>query len=245
MTASVWPATASRRQTVSVAALVTHTEPNPTATAVGLRPTVNRSIRLSSAPIRQRDESPEFSTQAAPAPKAICAGSTPTSALNVLWTWPSARLTREIVEGTAPTKSRGGCVIQREPPPAAMNRAVRPGTRRRVSTWSVAGSTWVTTLSSKLPTNRPWPGTAARPAGCLTRRPPSRTLLLTSYEELQLVEVDVLVTGAAAVGPAPQDRLQEQHRLRQCQAGRRALGHRRSSVRKLCAQVTSAVWWWK
>jgi len=75
--------------------------------------------------------------------------------------------------------------------------------------------------------------------------PTSRTLLLTSCEELELVEVDVLVAGAAAVGPAAQDGLQEQHRLRQCQAGRRALGHRRSSVRKACAQVTSAVWWWK
>jgi hypothetical protein len=44
---------------------------------------------------------------------------------------------------------------------------------------------------------------------------PSRTLLLTSCEELELVEVDVLVAGAAAVGPAAQDGLQEQHRLRQ------------------------------
>jgi hypothetical protein len=42
-----------------------------------------------------------------------------------------------------------------------------------------------------------------------------RTLLLTLTEERQLVEVDGLVAGAAAAGPAAQDGLQEQHRLRQ------------------------------
>jgi hypothetical protein len=40
-------------------------------------------------------------------------------------------------------------------------------------------------------------------------------LLLTLTEERQLVEVDGLVAGAAAAGPAAQDGLQEQHRLRQ------------------------------
>ena len=71
-------------------------------------------------------------------------------------------------------------------------------------------------------------------------RPPSSTLLLTSVEEVELFEVDGLVAGAAAVGPAAQDGLEEQHRLRQRQAGRGALGHRRSRVRKAWAQVTSA-----
>jgi hypothetical protein len=40
-------------------------------------------------------------------------------------------------------------------------------------------------------------------------------LLLTSVEEHELVEVDGLLAGAAATGPAAQDGLQEQHRLRQ------------------------------
>jgi hypothetical protein len=40
-------------------------------------------------------------------------------------------------------------------------------------------------------------------------------LLLPSREEDELVEVDVLVAGAAAAGPAAQDGLQEQHGLRQ------------------------------
>ncbi len=47
----------------------------------------------------------------------------------------------------------------------------------------------------------------------------SRTLLLTSVEEGELVEVDGLVTGSAAAGPAAQDGLEEQHRLREGQAG--------------------------
>jgi hypothetical protein len=34
-------------------------------------------------------------------------------------------------------------------------------------------------------------------------------------EERELVEVDGLLAGAAAAGPAAQDGLQEQHRLRQ------------------------------
>ena len=73
----------------------------------------------------------------------------------------------------------------------------------------------------------------------------SRTLLLTSVEERELVEVDWLGAGAAAAGPTAQDGLEEQHRLRQRQAGRWAFGSSRSSVRKACAQVTSAQWWWK
>jgi hypothetical protein len=43
--------------------------------------------------------------------------------------------------------------------------------------------------------------------------PLSRTLLLTSVEEHELVEVDGLSAGAAATGPAAQDGLQQQHRL--------------------------------
>jgi hypothetical protein len=38
-------------------------------------------------------------------------------------------------------------------------------------------------------------------------RTASRTLLLTSIEERKLVEVDVLVAGAAAAGPTAQDGL--------------------------------------
>ena len=57
-------------------------------------------------------------------------------------------------------------------------------------------------------------------------------LLLPPVEEHQLVEVDGLVTGAAAAGPTAHDGLKEQHRLRQRQTGRRTFGSRRSKVRK-------------
>jgi hypothetical protein len=40
-------------------------------------------------------------------------------------------------------------------------------------------------------------------------------LSLAAGEELELVEVDGLLAGAAAAGPAAQDGLQEQHGLRQ------------------------------
>jgi hypothetical protein len=40
-------------------------------------------------------------------------------------------------------------------------------------------------------------------------------LLLTPVEERELFEVDGLVAGSAAAGPAAQDGLEEQHRLRQ------------------------------
>jgi hypothetical protein len=40
-------------------------------------------------------------------------------------------------------------------------------------------------------------------------------LSLLLVEERELVEIDGLVAGAAAAGPAAQDGLQEQHRLRQ------------------------------
>jgi hypothetical protein len=40
-------------------------------------------------------------------------------------------------------------------------------------------------------------------------------LLLTAVEERELVEVDRLLAGSAAAGPAAQDGLEEQHRLRQ------------------------------
>jgi hypothetical protein len=56
----------------------------------------------------------------------------------------------------------------------------------------------------------------------------NRTLLLTPVEEGELVEVDGLVAGSAAAGPAAQDGLQEQQRLRQRQAGRGAFGSSRS-----------------
>jgi hypothetical protein len=59
-------------------------------------------------------------------------------------------------------------------------------------------------------------------------------------EEGELVEVDGLAAVAAAAVPTGQQGLQQQHRLGQCQAGRCAFGSSRSSVRKACAQVTSA-----
>jgi hypothetical protein len=38
--------------------------------------------------------------------------------------------------------------------------------------------------------------------------------------EWELVEVDCLLAGLAAAGPALEDRLHQQHGLRECQAGR-------------------------
>jgi hypothetical protein len=71
---------------------------------------------------------------------------------------------------------------------------------------------------------------------------PSRTLLLPSVEERELLEVHGLSAGSAAAVPTAQQWLQELNRLRECQAGRGAFGQSRSSVRKACAQVTSAQW---
>src|SRR6476469_6053848 len=68
---------------------------------------------------------------------------------------------------------------------------------------------------------------------------------VASREEGELVEVDGLVAGAAVAVPTAEQRLQEGNRLWQCQVGRGAFGCCRSSVRKPCATVTSAVWWWK
>ena len=58
----------------------------------------------------------------------------------------------------------------------------------------------------------------------------------------ELVEIDGLLTGLAAAGPALEDRLHQQHGLRECQAGRRRKGFSRSRVRNPWAAVTSAVW---
>ena len=55
----------------------------------------------------------------------------------------------------------------------------------------------------------------------------------------QIVEVDWLLTGEAAAGPALPDGLQQQHRLGECQAGRGRFGSARSSVKKPWAAVTS------
>lgn len=61
-------------------------------------------------------------------------------------------------------------------------------------------------------------------------------------KQYQLLEVDGLITGSAAAVPTPQKGLQEQHRLRQRQTGRRTFGESRSKVRKAWAQVTRAQW---
>ena len=60
--------------------------------------------------------------------------------------------------------------------------------------------------------------------------------------EGNVIDVDRLLAGGAAAGPALEERLQEQDRLRECQAGRWRFGCWRSRVRKPCAAVTSAVW---
>ena len=105
-----------------------------------------------------------------------------------------------------------------------------------------------TAFAAELPAGQPSPAAVTRYvpavlAAALTRL--SRTLLLTLMKERQLLEIDWLSAGAAAAGPAAQNGLEEQHRLRQRQTGRRTFGSSRSSVRKACAQVTSAQWWWK
>jgi len=54
--------------------------------------------------------------------------------------------------------------------------------------------------------------------------------------------VDCLATGSAAAVPTAQEGLQEQHRLRERQAGRRTSRQSRLRVSKAWAQVTSAQW---
>src|SRR5215210_1359578 len=65
----------------------------------------------------------------------------------------------------------------------------------------------------------------------------------TGRVEREPIEVDGLTAGLAAAGPALEQRLQQSHRCGERQAGRRAFGCSRSSVRKPWAAVTSAVWW--
>ena len=60
--------------------------------------------------------------------------------------------------------------------------------------------------------------------------------------EGDLVEVDWLLAGLTAAGPALEDRLEQSDCLREGQAGRGGKGFSRSSVRNPCAAVTSAVW---
>ena len=57
--------------------------------------------------------------------------------------------------------------------------------------------------------------------------------------------VDRLVTGGAAAGPAFEEGLEQEDCLREGQAGRGRFGFCRSRVRKPCAAVTSAVWWYQ
>jgi hypothetical protein len=71
-----------------------------------------------------------------------------------------------------------------------------------------------------------------RNCGSADAQATTRTLLFTPDGEFELFEVDWLVAGSAAAGPASEDGLHEQHRLGECQAGRGAFGSSRSSVRK-------------
>ena len=68
------------------------------------------------------------------------------------------------------------------------------------------------------------------------------SLVAAGEVERELVELDGLLTGLAAAGPAPEERLHQQRGLRECQPGRRRKGFSRSSVRNPWAAVTSAVW---
>jgi hypothetical protein len=69
------------------------------------------------------------------------------------------------------------------------------------------------------------------------------SLVSPGERERQEAEINELPAGLAAAGPALEDRLHQQHRLRECQADRGRKGFSRSSVRNPCDAVTSAVWW--
>src|SRR6266699_1584008 len=190
MIASILPVAASILQTAFLPRQRTQADPKATATSVGWLPTTMRLIRLVAASIRQMDPLPTFATQAAPAPNATCPGNTPLGALNLCWTTPSRMLTRVIADGNDSWKSAGGCVIHREPAPAATKSAVLPGSLILSFTASVAGSTCTTSLSAKLPTNKPRPPAATIPVGFASLSPPTssarseRTLTRVSVSSL-------------------------------------------------------------
>src|SRR6266568_242875 len=175
MIASTLPVAASIRQTAFLPRHGTQADPKPTATSVGWLPTGMRLIRLVAASIRQTVPSPTFATQAAPAPNATWPGSTPLGELNLFWILPFRMLTREIADGSDAWKSVGGCVIQREPAPAATNNAVLPGSLSLSSTASVDGSMCTSSLCAKLPTNSPRPPAATSPAGFASLSPPTKS----------------------------------------------------------------------
>jgi hypothetical protein len=60
--------------------------------------------------------------------------------------------------------------------------------------------------------------------------------------ECQSVDVDPSLAGSAAAGPTLEERLQQQHGLRERQAGRGRKGLSRSRVRNPWAAVTIEVW---
>lgn len=116
----------------------------------------------------------------------------------------------------------GAVVSDTETPPplAAPALAAAPGTEAK------SPSTHTAARQSRAPRGARWCGRAVG------------RLLVLCYVSLvasvarvrQPVEVGGLEAGLAPAGPAPEERLQEQHGLRECQAGRGTFGLRRSRV---------------
>jgi hypothetical protein len=89
-------------------------------------------------------------------------------------------------------------------------------------------------------------GARARPGSRFRALGFSRTLVGGSFSSWQgqgeSGEVDRLLAGGAAAGPAAQQRLEQQDCLGERQAGRWRFGSARSRVRNPCAAITSAQW---
>jgi len=68
-------------------------------------------------------------------------------------------------------------------------------------------------------------------------------LQVEELPEGQVSEVDGLLAGGAAAGPAAHQWLEQENCLGKGQAGRWRFGFCRSRVRNPCAAITSAQWW--